>query len=67
MCRKLLFVVLAGFSLGAVGCCQPCCTPYDYTSPVIGGPSVGNCTNCVTTPSVTYQSQTPTPTLAPVR
>ncbi len=68
MCRKLLFVVLAGVSVATVGCCQPGCAPfgYGYSSPVFGGP-VGGCTNCVTTPSVTYQSQTPTPTLAPLR
>ncbi len=66
MCRKLLFVLLAGFSVAAIGGCQTCCSPFDYASPVFGVPA-GGCTNCVTTPSVTYQSQTPTPTLAPVR
>ena len=67
MCRRLLFVVLAGVSFAAVGCCQPCCPSYDYSTPVIGMPAASSCTNCVTTPTVTYQSQTPTPTLAPVR
>ena len=66
MCRKLLFVLLAGVGVAAVGCCQPFCSPYDYSGPVFGVPA-GGCTNCESTPSVTYQSQTPTPTLAPVR
>ena len=67
MCRKFLFVLVAGFSVATVGGCQTCCSPYDYTSPVMSVPAAGGCTNCVSTPSVTYQSQTPTPALTPVR
>ena len=64
MPRKLLFVLLAGFSVAAMGCCHNCYDPYGYTAPVFGAPASSGCSSCATTPAIQTYTQ-PSPTLAP--
>jgi hypothetical protein len=64
MSRKLLLVLLVGFSMASIGCCNRCADPYGYSSPVFGAPVSSGCSSCATTPAITTYSA-PSPTLAP--